>query len=134
MIELIWDVDRRGTVTAPSGACFDAGDRAASFSPDDLMAAAAASCLMRTFLQLAAEGQVVVLSYAANAHVESGRGPLRPRVHVRVYVTASEGTDCRRITLLCEQAAHISPVAQMLGERLRVEHDVRALCSPPVMH
>ena len=133
MIELIWDVDRRGTVAAPSGASFDAGDRA-SFSPDDLMAAAASSCLMRTFLQLAAEGQVAVLSYAANAHVESGRGPLRPRVHVRVYVTASEGTDSRRITLLGEQAAHISPMAQLLGERLRVEHDVRVLCGPHVMH
>ena len=60
MIELVWDADRSGTCMSSDGASLTAGDLAA-WSPDDLLAMAAASCLMRTFLQIAAEEHVPVL-------------------------------------------------------------------------
>src|SRR4029453_13338898 len=66
MIELVWDADRSGTCMSSDGASLTAGDLAA-WSPDDLLTMAAASCLMRTFLQIAAKEHVPVLGYVASA-------------------------------------------------------------------
>jgi organic hydroperoxide reductase OsmC/OhrA len=126
MIELVWDLDRRGTAASSSGASVCVGEDAA-FTPEDLVAAAAATCVMRTFMQLAAEGSVPVLSYTAVAHVESGRGPIRPHVFVRECVLAPDDAQASRVIRLCEQAARVAPVAQLLGDRLTVQADVRIL-------
>ena len=85
MIELVWDEERRGTGTTASGASLDVGD-AAEWSPVDLLALAAAGCVMRTFLQVAAEEHVPVLGYLSTSVVGAlRRGPVDSRraVHRR---------------------------------------------------
>lgn len=124
MVELVWDVSRVGTATAPSGASATVGD-GASFSPDDLLAMAAAGCHMRTFLQLAGDAGVPVLSYAAAAHVEAG--PDAPRVHVRAFVVAPGAATVARLRELMDRAARLSPVSRALGDRIRVQADIRVL-------
>jgi len=133
MIELIWDADCLGTITMPSGTSIAAGDRGGS-DPNDLVAAAAASCVMRSFLGLASERHVSILSYAATAEVERPGARRRPRVRVRAYLTTSEGADKRVIASLCEQAVSRSPIAQLLDDRMRVEFDVRVLHGECVVH
>jgi organic hydroperoxide reductase OsmC/OhrA len=133
MIELIWDADCLGTITLPGGTPIAAGDHGGS-SPNDLLAGAAAGCLMRTFLGLAAERHLAVLSYAATAGVEDGGGSRRARVHVRSFITASEGANRRQIIRVCEQAVRASPIARLLGDRVRAEFDVRVLHGGCVVH
>jgi len=125
MVELVWDLSRVGTATAPSGASTTVGDDA-SFSPTDLLAMAAAGCHMRTFLRLAGDAHVPVLSYAATAHVDAA-GPGPPCVHVRAYVVAPEGVTEARVADLLDRASRTSPVSQTLGNRVRVQADVRVL-------
>ena len=125
MVELVWDLSRVGTATAPSGTSLTVGDNA-SVSPSDLLAMAVAGCHMRTFLDLAGQAGVPVLSYAATAHVEADATPA-PRVDLRVFVVSSGAHDHARIAALVEQAARVSPVARALGDRVRMHADVHLL-------
>jgi organic hydroperoxide reductase OsmC/OhrA len=126
MVELVWDVSRVGTATAPSGASTTVGDDA-SFSPGDLLAMAAAGCHMRTFLQLAGEAHVPVLSYAAAAEVEPGGPASASRVHVRAYVVAPGSVTEARVAELLDRASRTSPISQALGDRIRFQSDIRVL-------
>jgi uncharacterized OsmC-like protein len=108
MVELVWDVSRVGTATAPSGASTTIGDDA-RFSPDDLLAMAAAGCHMRTFLRLAGDAEVPVFSYAATAHVEPGNAS-PPRVHVRSYVVTPGDVSKVQVADLLDRAAGVAGV------------------------
>lgn len=125
MVELVWDVSRVGTATAPSGVSATVGDDAA-YSPDDLLAMAAAGCHMRTFLRLADDARMPVSSYAATAHVDAG-GASAPRVHVRAYVVLPGDVRESQAAALLEQAARISPVSRALGDRVRFQSEIRVL-------
>jgi organic hydroperoxide reductase OsmC/OhrA len=126
MVELVWDVSRVGTATAPSGASATVGDDA-TYSPDDLLAMAAAGCHMRTFLRLAGEAGVPVLSYAAAAELEPAGAATAPRVRVRTYVVAPGSVARSRLTALLDLAALNSPVSQALGGRVLFQSDIRVL-------
>ena len=130
MIELVWDTARVGTATSSSGATLTVGDHSA-FSPDDLMAAAVASCVMRTFLRRASEGGLSILSYAATAQTcGPGQSADAPAVVVHVYLLAPAGADARRLTDLVAESAQASPIAQRLACRPAVTSDVRVLHTP----
>jgi organic hydroperoxide reductase OsmC/OhrA len=129
MVELVWDVGRAGTATAPSGASTTVGEDA-SFSPDDLLAMAAAGCHMRTFLRLAGEAGVPVLSYAAAAQVEPGGAPAALHVRIRAYVVAPGSASEAQLADLLDRAARMSPVSQALGDRIRFQSDIRVLAGP----
>lgn len=134
MVELVWDAEHIGTAVTSSGASAKVGDRA-PFSPEDLVAMAAASCLMRSFLQLAEQVRLPILSYASTARLESGPGPTPPRVAVHVFVVASSCTDEQTLRDLCQASAAASPIAQLLGNRVTLTCDVRVLCrEQPVVH
>jgi organic hydroperoxide reductase OsmC/OhrA len=117
VIELVWDADRTGTATAPTGAVLKVGEGVA-WSPENLLALSAATCLMRTFLRMAADEHVDVLGYVAAASLEPGI-PLAQAVRVRSCVVVPTGVPTSRVLDLCCRATTASPVATTLGDRLR---------------
>ena len=127
MIELIWDRGRSGTATVQTGASITVGD-ASDFSPDDLLAASAAGCLMRTFLQESSEARVPILSYACASHVESVEHSAAARVVIRCYVVAAEGSSPSEIRALLRLSVAESPICRMLGDGLMCQADIRCLC------
>lgn len=126
MIELIWDRGRSGTATAPSGASITVGD-GSDFSPDDLLAASAAGCLMRTFLQESGEARVPILSYASASHVEALERSGPAHVVIRCYVVAAEGSSPSEIQGLLRKSVAESPICQMLGAGVTCQADIRCL-------
>jgi organic hydroperoxide reductase OsmC/OhrA len=129
MIELVWDAERAGTATAPSGVSVTVGEDA-HFAPDDLLAMSAASCLMRTFLRLAEEANLPILSYTATARTEFGceDGDL-PRVSIHTYLVAATNDEQRALQQLARRSVSLSPILQLLGDRAAVTSDVRVLYS-----
>jgi uncharacterized OsmC-like protein len=124
VVELIWDAGRTATANAPVGTTITIGD-GGGFSPDDLLAAAAAGCLMRTFLDLADQTGVPVLGYGSAADVDASADP--PRVVVRCYVVTTDGVPERTIRRLLRESIGASPVCRMLGGRLLCQPDIRCL-------
>jgi organic hydroperoxide reductase OsmC/OhrA len=122
VIELVWDSVRLGTGTGPSGSSLIAGEGAA-WSPDDLLAMAAASCLMRTFLRLAAEDDVPVLGYVTSATLEFSSAE-SPAVRVRPCIVVPIDIEPEQVLSLCRRVTEVSPVAKVLAGRLAVEPDV----------
>ena len=127
MVQLVWDTGGCGTATVASGTTVTVGE-GANVSPEELVAMAAASCLMRTFLRLAAETGIEILSYASTAHVESSEAT-GPRVHVRSYVVAPREFSHDAVRDLCDQSVRASPIARLLGDHVTVQADVRTLTS-----
>lgn len=127
MIEFIWDRGRSGTATAPNGASITVGD-AADFSPEDLIAAAAAGCLMRTFLRGADEADMPILSYASASHVGPSESDAHRRVVIRTYVVVPESASPRAVGDLLRDSITQSPICGMLGNSVTCQADIRRLC------
>lgn len=125
MIELVWDSKKTGTVTSASGTTLVVGEDA-PFSPEDLLAMAAATCFMRTFVGLAEADAVPILSFVATARVEEAAGT--PTIHIRSFVAAPVGRDGRVLDLLT-RAARISPVCRMLEGRVTTTPVIQRLCT-----
>ena len=127
MIELLWDEGRFGTATAPSGLQVTVGE-GAQFTPDDLLALATASCLMRTFLRLTETETPPVLSFAATARAapacEAGAAA---GVTVHVYLVVSATTDTAAVQNRLARSVHASPIVQLLGPRFAVTSEVRVV-------
>jgi organic hydroperoxide reductase OsmC/OhrA len=126
VIELVWDADRAGTGTGPGGAALSVGEGTV-WSPDDLLALAAAGCLMRTLLRLAAIRRVPVLGYVATAEIDGADSSTTPTIRVSPCIVVPAGVEPRDVLALCREATRASTVARLLGARLTVEPAVRAL-------
>lgn len=130
MVELVWDEDRLGTATGQSGISVSVGE-AAHFSPDELLATAAASCLMRTFLRMADEAGIEVLGYSANAKASPAcEADAAPAVAVHVYIVAPTEDARAGLLDLAGKSVRVSPIARLLGERLEATAEVRVLARP----
>lgn len=127
MIELVWDTAGRGTATAPSGASGTVGE-GADYSPGDLVAMAVAGCFMRTLLRLIEDAGLALLSFAATAEFTPATATDPPRVHLRAFLVSPPPT-AEALERLVAQARLESEVCNLLGEHVRVEHDIRVL--PP---
>ena len=126
MIELVWDEERRGTGTTASGASLDVGD-AAEWSPVDLLALSVAGCVMRTFLQVAAEEHVPVLGYVSTSAVEPSDEA--PSILVVPCIVVPTAVAKVAVPVLMQQAVERSPVARLLADRLTVKPDVHQVAS-----
>lgn len=126
MIELMWDAGHYGTATAPSGASLCVGENV-GFTPEDLLAAAAAACFMKTFLHEAAAADVPILAFTASAHVEPRHDSTVPVVHVRSFVVGPSHASEDRLRDLIALAERTSPIAQVLGDRATWKSDVQIL-------
>lgn len=127
MVELVWDQRRAGTATIPSGQWLGVGENA-DFSPEELLSMAAAACLMRTIVKLAAESDIDLLSFTATARFEGG--PPSARIHVRVQMVTSDAVPEARTLGIWKQALSDSSVACVLGDRLHPEVEITRLRSP----
>lgn len=130
MVELVWDARQQGTGRGSSGTSLRVGAET-HFSPEDLLGLAAAGCLMTTFLTLAEEASVPLLSYLSTAELVAGSVPGAPsRVRVRAYVTAATEADRERLERLVERTKAKSPIACLLGDRVEVLPEFRVLMAP----
>jgi organic hydroperoxide reductase OsmC/OhrA len=127
MIELVWDQRRAGTATIPSGQWLTVGE-GADFSPEELVSMAAAACLMRTCVKLAAESGIELLSFTATARPEGV--PPATSIHVRVQMVTPDVVPEHKTLELWKQALRDSAVACVLGDRLVAEIVVTRLQSP----
>ena len=131
MIELVWDAGRFGTATAPSGMQVTVGEDA-HFTPDDLLALATSSCLMRTFLRLTEAEQPPILSFAATArHTPACETGVTPGITIHAYLVVSAEADTAAVRDRFNRSVRASPIAQLLGHRLSVTSDVRVLRPAP---
>jgi organic hydroperoxide reductase OsmC/OhrA len=125
--ELVWDASRAGTATAASGATLLAGD-STDWTPEELLATAAAACLMRTFLRTADRAALDVLGYVTAADAIRPDGTIR----LRVCVVTEGGAAASEARALCLQAVDESPLGRLLGDRLVVDVSARSLGGPAV--
>jgi organic hydroperoxide reductase OsmC/OhrA len=121
--ELVWDASRVGTATAASGATLSTGD-GTDWTPEELLAAAAAACLMRSFLQTAEGAAFEVLGYVTAADVSERED----RIHLRVCIVVEGEDAAREACALCVASIAGSQIARLLGERLVVDVTARCLC------
>jgi len=129
VIELVWDSARRGTATTSTGTTLAVGEGVA-WSPENLLALSAATCLMRTFLRLASDDGVPVLGYVAAARLEPGAASTAT-VSVTSCVVVPAGVLAARVADLCSRAAAASPVASMLGDRLHHVSEISRIDDEP---
>jgi uncharacterized OsmC-like protein len=127
MVEFVWDTGRTGTATGTAGASLSVGDQPSGYSPDDLVAMAAAGCLMRAFLSAADRAGVPILAYMATADLRSANHSPDPRLHVRSFVVGSEALTEERLADLAAEATRTSRVARLFGDRCVTEWELRAL-------
>lgn len=127
MIELVWDERRVGTATTSDGHSLTVGEQAA-FSPDELLAMAAAACLMRTCIRLADTSGIELLSFTATAEAAgdctSGHAP---KVDLRVHLVVSDRVPAPHLSAFWTRAVRQSPIAMLLGPRLAIHHDITRL-------
>ena len=129
VIELVWDSARRGTATTSTGTTLAVGEDV-GWSPENLLALSAATCLMRTFLHLASDEGVPVLGYVAAARLEPG-APSTGTVSVTNCIVVPAGVLAERVADLCSRTEAASPVASMLGDRLHHVSEISRIDDEP---
>ena len=127
MIELVWDRGQSGTCSSSRGAMLTI-DETETWSPTDLLGAAAASCLMRSFLRVAAAEGLMILGYVASARISETRDGVFS-IEIQPCVVVEQHEDIARVQELCNQAKDLSPVAKVLGHRLSVRPFVRTVAA-----
>lgn len=123
MVELVWDGRRNATVTTPSGEIIHVGE-GAKLAPQDLLAAAAMSCLLQSFLQRHSALPHPLLSFMAAGRMHAGP---TASLSMRVVVTTSRPVDPQTVSALLVEARAASPVCQVLGDRLVLECSSQSL-------
>ena len=127
-LDLVWDDDLNATAFTADGRAIRVG-AAASLSPQRLLALAASSGLMMTFLELAAEAGVPVQGYVSSARLRETTGG-EPELALVPCVVVLSDEDCARIERLWDDAVRRSPTLRLLGAHVQVEPTVRVV--PPV--
>jgi hypothetical protein len=98
------------------------------WTPERLLAAAAESAVMTSFLELAEEELFEVLGYVSSAGIEIETGMSRVvRIVVRPCIIVAPGAEVARGRKLLARALERSIVASVLTGVLRVDADVTVL-------
>jgi hypothetical protein len=125
MIEMVWDAGHTATARLPGGAELTVGNRA-GIAPTDLAAVAAAASVMCAFMEAAVETAAPILGYVATADIETSAAD-RPLLRLRSYVVGAEGLSDDLFSTLAERALDESAVAQLFGDSIAAEWDLRVL-------
>jgi hypothetical protein len=126
-LELIWDDDLNATALTGGAEPIRIGP-AVNLLPHQLLALAASSSLMTSFLNLAAATGVPVQGYVSSARVREGAGG-EPELALTPRVVVSSETDAGLVAELWREAVRYSRTLGLLRDRLRVEPAVRV--APP---
>ena len=112
--ELIWDTHRRGTAAAGADTRITTGE-GADWSAEQLLATAVGTCLMRTFLELAAHEGIEILGYVSSNRVELSVNDARPvEIRISPCIVVSRPEVARRLGELCDAAVRTSAVGRAL--------------------
>jgi organic hydroperoxide reductase OsmC/OhrA len=127
--ETVWNAGLEGTSVANDGRSLTVG-RDGEWAPEYLLLLAAESCFMSTLLALARQAGLDVLGYVSKGHLATvPPHPDAPIVALTPCVVVASDDDVERIAKLAAQVTRTSVVARLLGDRLRVNLDVRAVGS-----
>lgn len=122
-LELIWDEDFNATALTGGAAPIRIGP-AVNLLPHQLLALAASSSLMTSFLKLAVATGVPVQGYVSSARVREGAGG-EPELALTPCVVVSSETDAGLVAELWREAVRYSRTLELLRDRLRIEPVVR---------
>ena len=130
-----WTEGKRGTLTAPPrseiaiGAPAEFGGTNDVWSPEHLCVAAVNSCVMLTFLTIAANSKVTVRRYSSSAtgtlEKVEGSGPVITQVVVRPQVTVGADTDRTRVERLLKMAERNCWISNSLKAEVTLEPEIR---------
>jgi organic hydroperoxide reductase OsmC/OhrA len=129
-----WTHDRRGHADAPSrpaisvGAPPEFGGTDDVWSPEHLCVAAVNSCVMLTFIAIAANSKLPFRAYSAEAvgtleRVE-GRGPVITRVVVKPRVTVSADVDRSKVERIVQMTERSCYISNSLNATVAVEPEI----------
>lgn len=118
--EIVWDSGESGTAVTEAGASLNVGP-GSEWAAEHLLALAAATCFMTTFLHLAAEEGLEVLGYLSSGSLEVPSDPDEvPRVVLAPCIVLARDGDADAAHRLCLQGQRQSPVCRTLGRRLHL--------------
>jgi len=118
--EIVWDNGESGTAVTEAGASLTVGP-GSEWAAEHLLTLAAATCLMTTFLHLAAEEGLQVLGYVSSGRLEVPPDPEEvPRVVLAPCIVIARNDDTHAARRLCHQGRRQSPVCRTLGRRLHL--------------
>jgi organic hydroperoxide reductase OsmC/OhrA len=127
--ETVWNAGLAGTSVAGDGRSLTVGHDG-EWAPEYLLLLAAESCFMTTLLGLARGAGIDVLGYVSKGQLQANPDHTEtPAIAVTPCVVVASENDAARITRLATNVARESIVARLLGERLRVTLDVRAVAA-----
>jgi|KBSMisStaDraftv2_1062788.scaffolds.fasta_scaffold435184_2 organic hydroperoxide reductase OsmC/OhrA len=124
--ETVWNTGLSGTAVASDGRTLTVGQEGA-WAPEYLLLLAAESCFMTTLLGLARDAHVQVLGYVSKGRLQARDVGESPAVVLMPCVVVASEDDVSHIMRLSNNVTRESIVARLLGDRLRVTLDVRAL-------
>lgn len=126
--ETVWNTGLAGTGVAGEGQSLTVGHEG-DWMPEHLLLLAAESCFMSTLLTLAVDAGIEVLGYVSKGSLHVPEDPGQASLVLSPCAVVATPHDAKRLTALGRQARHESIVARMLGDRFRLELDVRTLPS-----
>lgn len=124
--ETVWNAGLSGTAVASDGRSLTVGQEGA-WAPEYLLLLAAESCFMTTLLGLARNADIEVLGYVSKGRLQARDPGEHPAIALMPCVVVGSEDDVSRVLHLANNVTRESIVARLLGERLRVTLDVRAL-------
>ncbi len=129
-----WIDARRGTLSSPNrpriaiGAPPEFGGPEDVWSPEQLCVAAVNSCIMATFLSIAANSKLSFRKYAASAtgtlEKVEGRGPVITRIVVRPRITIGPDVDRGRVERILKMAERNCYISNSLRSEVTLEPEI----------
>lgn len=129
-----WTDNRRGTLTAPqrpailTGAPPEFGGTDDVWSPEHLCVAAVNSCVMLTFIAIAANSKVAFRSYSAAAtgtlEKVEGCGPVITRVVVKPRIAIGPEVDRGKVERLVKMAEKNCFISNSLNATVTLEPEI----------
>lgn len=132
---VVWTEQRRGTLTATQRATIQTGSPAEFggsddvWSPEQLCIAAVNSCVMLTFIAIAANSKVPFRAYAATAtgtleKPEGERTPVITRVTVKPRIVIGPEADRGKVERLVKMAERSCYISNSLKATVVVEPEI----------
>jgi organic hydroperoxide reductase OsmC/OhrA len=129
--ETVWNAGLSGTGSCGEGQSLTIGHDA-EWSPEHLLLFAAEACVMSTLLTLALDAGIDVLGYVSTGRLHVPAEPLSlPTLSLVPCIVVATDDEAGRVRRLVRQAVEESIVARLLGDRLTVAADVRAVPGAP---
>lgn len=129
-----WDEGRRGTLTASQrptvvvGAPPEFGGTDDVWSPEHLCVAAVNTCVMLTFIAIAANSKVGFRAYSASAtgtlEKVEGRGPVITRIVIKPRITIAPDTDQARLDRVLKMAEKNCFISNSLNASVTLEPEI----------